>query len=193
MCAYYFIDFTLFKHFIINMQIGIQGVMKQSYYFLCCNSPLLCNVLCGDRWFLVPRSYRGWAWSRRGRSPRSSGPSWTLSRNWLSSEPDMKETSCWSSEVCTLKVCFLNTATSILPCVRMQHILGGKGSVFIWSCVFHVQYSSKQTLVCPPNPSREELGCCSADCRMFACAFAGRVPLSMAHGLEAWKQVNLLY
>ncbi|CAF99546.1 unnamed protein product [Tetraodon nigroviridis] len=52
-----------------------------------------------NRWFSVPGSCRGSPWSRRGRSQRTSGQSWTLSRNSLSSEPDMKATSCWSSEV----------------------------------------------------------------------------------------------
>lgn len=136
-----------------------------------------------NRWFLVPCSYRGLPWSRRGQSQRTSGQSWTLSRNLLSSEPDMKETSCWSSEVCTLNLHhpFLHTVTNIHQCVDIQHKFHLK--LCLWR-------DDKQPS-CLPHPSREELSCCCADCRMFRCAFAGSVPLSMAHDLEHRNKVNL--
>lgn len=55
---------------------------------------------------------------------------------------------------------------------------------FSFEVVFFTCGVKVNKLLSAPNPSREELGCCCADCRMFACAFAGCVPLSMAHSLE---------
>lgn len=143
-----------------------------------------------NRWFLVPCSYRGLPRSRRGQSQRSSGQSWTLSRNLLSSEPDTKEMSCWSSEVCTVTFASSFPFPSHCnkyspPCLHTTQV-SLRIWFFIWSCVVTIN----SPLVCP-CPSREELGCCSADCRMFRCAFAGSVPLSMAHDLEHWNKVNL--
>lgn len=112
---------------------------------------LLFIVYC-VRWFLVPCSSRGLAWSRRGRSPRTSGQSWTLSRSSLSSEPDMRETSCWSSEVCTLEfTLFLYTVTCIPPCVHMQHML----SVFFcfsFEVVFFMCSIKVSNSCLPPTP-----------------------------------------
>lgn len=52
------------------------------------------------RWCSAPSSCRGWVWSRRGLSHRSSGQSWTLNRDMLSHLLAMRGMSYLSSEVC---------------------------------------------------------------------------------------------
>lgn len=91
-----------------------------------------------NRWFSVPGSCRGSPWSRRGRSQRTSGQSWTLSRNSLSSEPDMKATSCWSSEV---RAHTLPFSTG----VQIQHKFHPE---LCWSC------DHNQPSLCPVPPGR---------------------------------------
>lgn len=68
------------------------------------------------RWSSVPLSCRGWVRSRRGRSLRSSGRSWIPSREMLSNEPDMKETSCWGWEVHSGKITRLMKSPSHNSC-----------------------------------------------------------------------------